>query len=144
MARFLTKRYKGVEYVGVDIVPEFIKVAKEKHPDLRFEVEDYFNHPMNEKFDIVLASGTLNSNVKDNMEFRKNAIKVMFEHTKKVLAFNMLGKHPQPKNKKDSNIWYADSLEVLKYCLSLTRRVAFHANYHPKDFTIFMYPVKKD
>ncbi|MBN1168314.1 class I SAM-dependent methyltransferase [Candidatus Woesebacteria bacterium] len=143
MARFLTKRYSEVKYTGVDIVPEFINVAREKYPDLRFEVGDYFYDPMNEKFDIVIASGTLNSNVENNMDFRKNAIKVMFEHTKRVLAFNMLGKHPQPENKDDSNIWYADSLEILDYCMSLTRRVAFHANYHPRDFTIFMYPVNK-
>lgn len=142
MARFLMKRYKNVEYTGVDIVPEFTKVAKEKYPDLRFLEMDYFSSPLEEKFDIVLASGTLNSNVENNMAFRKNAIRVMFEHTKKVLAFNMLGKHPQPENKEDSNIWYSDSLEILEYCVSLTRRVAFHSNYHPKDFTIFMYPVK--
>jgi SAM-dependent methyltransferase len=143
MARFLKKRYKDVKYTGVDIVPEFIDEAKKKYPEYQFEVLDYFEDPMNEKYDVVMASGTLNSNLEKNMEFRKKAIKTMFEHTKKVCVFNMLGGHPQPENDHESNIWYADSLEILKYCMSLTRRVLLRHHYHPTDFTIFMYPVKK-
>jgi SAM-dependent methyltransferase len=139
MAGFLKKRYKGVSYTGVDIVPEFISQAKNFHPDCEFVERDYFNDPMKEKFDMVMASGTINSNVKNNMKFRKKAVKIMFEHTKKVLVFNMLGTHPQPANSPESNVWYADSLQILKYCMSLTRRVVFRANYHPTDFTIFMY-----
>jgi SAM-dependent methyltransferase len=142
MGKFLLKRYKGVKYTGVDIVPEFIEEAKKHLLDVSFEICDYFAHPMEKKFDIVIASGTLNSNVEDNIGFRKKAIKVMFEHTKRILAFNMLGAHPQPASNKDSNIWFADSIEILKYCMSLTRRVVLRANYHPTDFTIFMYPVR--
>ena len=143
MAKFLKKRYKGVKYTGVDIVPEFIDEAEKKFPEYEFEVRDILEKPYSKKFDVVLASGTFNSNVEGNMEFRKKAIKAMFKHAKKVLAFNMLGRHPQPKNDSKSNIWYADSLEVLKYCLSLTRRVLLRHHYHPADFTIFMYPAKK-
>lgn len=140
MAHFLDKRYRDFTYTGVDIVPEFITEAKRKYPHHRFFCQDYFSDPMTEKFDIVIASGTLNSNVGDNMNFRKKAIAAMFNHAMGVLAFNMLGAHPQPENKKDSNIWYADSLEVLEYCMSLTRRVILRAHYHPADFTILMFP----
>jgi SAM-dependent methyltransferase len=149
MAKFLKKRYEGVSYTGVDIVPEFIRQSKEDFPEYRFLTRDYFADPLQENFDVVLASGVLNSNlpagksgVTENMEYRKEAIKVMFSHTKKVLAFNMLGGHPAPKTNPKSNVWYANSLEVLEYCMSLTRRVILRANYHPTDFTIFMYPIK--
>jgi SAM-dependent methyltransferase len=143
MAKFLHKRYEGVKYTGVDIVPEFVAQAKKDHPYYEFMELDYFSNPLKEKFDVVMASGTLNSQLnKGNMEFRKKAIKVMFEHSKKACIFNMLGGHPQPETPEDSNIWYADSLEILEYCMSLTRRVVLRAEYHPKDFTIVMYPVK--
>ena len=141
MAKFLKKRYEGVSYTGIDIVPEFIEEAKKLYPESRFMVRDYLADPLDEKFDVILASGVLNSNVPDNMGYRERAIKIMFEHAKKVFAFNMLGAHPQPKNDQSKNVWYADSLEILKYCMSLTRRVILRANYHPTDFTIFMYPV---
>lgn len=141
MAKFLHKRYEGVKYTGVDIVPEFIEQARADHPYYDFEVRDFFSDPGEEKYDVVMASGTLNSQLgEQNMEFRKMAIKTMFAHAKKVCVFNMLGGHPQPETPEGSNVWYADSLEVLEYCMSLTRRVILRANYHPTDFTILMYP----
>lgn len=143
MARFLRKRYEGVSYTGVDLVPEFIQKAKVLYPEYKFETRDYFQNPGKEKFDVVLASGVLNSNVESNLEYRKKAIKTMFEHTNNVLAFNMLGGHPQPETKKGSNVWYADSLEILKFCLTLTRRVILREHYNPKDFTILMHRVEK-
>ena len=151
VAKFLGKRYEGVSYTGVDIVPEFISEAKKKYPNYDFIDLDYFSEPLSQKYDIVLASGVMNSNISSteadadkNLEWRKNNIKVMFEHTKRVLAFNMLGAHPQPNNDPLSNVWYSDLVEVLEYCLSLTRRVILRANYHPTDFTIFMYPTKSE
>ncbi|OGM25846.1 hypothetical protein A2962_00360 [Candidatus Woesebacteria bacterium RIFCSPLOWO2_01_FULL_39_61] len=144
MAKFLKKRYEGVDYTGVDIVPEFIEEAKKNYPEYQFFVRDFFSKPMSETYDVILASGVLNSNVPENMEYRKKAIKIIFAHAKKVLAFNMLGAYPQPENDPTSNVWYADSLEILKYCTTLTRRVIFRANYHPTDFTIFMYPTKEE
>lgn len=140
--KFLSKRYKNVDYTGIDIVPEFIEEAKKNLPALKFLVCDYLKDPINEKFDVVIASGILNSNVSNNIDYRKKAILAMFGNTKKVFAFNMLGAHPRPAGDSEKNTWYADSLEILDYCMSLTRRVIFRANYNPKDFTIFMYPVK--
>ena len=146
MAKFLGKRYENVHYTGVDIVPEFVNTAREAFPHYKFYALDYFENPLEEKFDVVMASGTLNSNFgseEDNMDFRKKAIRVMFEHANKVAVFNMLGAHPQLENETDSNVWYADSLEILDYCLSLTRRVLLRHHYHPTDFTVFLYPVVK-
>jgi len=142
-AKFLDKRYENVTYTGVDIVPEFIEEAKKNFPHHTFYCQDFFNEPLTTSFDVIIASGVLNSNVSDNMEYRQKAIKAMFEHTKGVLAFNTLGSHPQPENEKESNVWYSDSLEILKYCMSLTRRVILRHHYHPKDYTVFLYPVKK-
>lgn len=146
MGNFLTKRYNNVNYTGVDITPEFIENGKILYPQLNLLTLDYFDQPLPELYDTVISSGTLNSNFgnkSENMEFRQKAIKTMFEHTTDILTFNMLGGHPIPINKKESNIWYADSLKILEYCLSLTRRVILRANYHPKDFTVFMYHTKK-
>lgn len=143
MGKFLSKRYSGVKYTGVDIVPEFIKEAKKLLPDLEFREEDFLNNPSDKTYDIVLASGVLNSNVTDNMEYRKKAIKTMFDHADYVCAFNMLGAHPQPENEKNSNVWYADSMEILEYCFSLTRRVILRHHYNPTDFTVFLFKVRK-
>lgn len=147
MGNFLTKRYENVTYKGVDIMPEFIGNGKKIYPHLILETADYFSRPLPVSYDVVLCSGALNSNfgtVKKNLEFRKNAIKTMFEHSTGVVAFNMLGGHPAPLNDdSESNVWYSDSLEILEYCMTLTRRVILRHHYHPTDFTIFLYKVKK-
>jgi trans-aconitate methyltransferase len=140
--KFLLKRYKNVDYTGIDIMPEFIEVAKKEVPNGKFEIKDF--NDLDGRYDVVVASGVLNSNKEgQNLEYRRRAIKKMFELTNGVLAFNMLGGHPQPANKSGGNVWYADSLEILEYCMNLTRRVIMRANYHPKDFTILMYKTKK-
>ncbi len=142
LGKFLLKRYKGVKYAGIDNVSEFIEIAKKEVPEGKFEAIDF--NDLNHQSDVVIASGVLNSNMgKNNLEFRKKAIKKMFSLTSGVFAFNMLGAHPVPENKKDSNIWYSDSVEILEYCMTLAHRVILRANYHPKDFTILMYKLKE-
>jgi SAM-dependent methyltransferase len=141
--KFLLKRYKNVDYTGTDIVPEFIENAKKEVPGGHFFVADFMNDPTSPRLrgaSVVIASGVLNSDKgSQNLKFRMAAIKKMFTLTSYILAFNMLGGHPKPANKKGSNVWYSNSLEILNYCMSLTPRVILRTNYHPKDFTIIMY-----
>jgi uncharacterized membrane protein len=122
-------------------MPEFVEIARKKYPDYEFLIGDYFEHPLKKKFDIVITSGTLNSNiVKVNpIYYRKKAIKIMFDHAREILAFNMAGGYPQPKNKKNYNVYFADSLEILKYCFSLTSKLIFRHQYRIKDFTIILF-----
>ena len=141
--KFLLKRYENVDYTGIDTVSEFIEIAKKEVPSGKFYVENFNN--LNDQYDVVIASGVLNSNMEgQNLEYRKKAIAKMFSLTNNVLAFNMLGGHPAPINAKTSNIYYSDSLEILEYCMSLTRRVILRHHYNPKDFTIFLYKIKKE
>ena len=136
---FIEDICRKFEYTGIDIVPEFVEAARKKHPDHDLHLGDYLNNPVGEVFDIVISSGTLNSNVENAIEKRKTAIKLMYDHASEVLVFNMAGSHPQPKSKEGGRVYYADSLEILDYCLGLTPKVIFRHHYHPKDFTIIMF-----
>ena len=138
LGKFLLKRYKDVDYTGIDITREFIEEARKLVPAGKFKTVDF--NKLNGQYAVVIASGVLNSNTGgNNLEYRKQAIKKMFSLTCGVFAFNMAGAHPAPTTTKGSNVWYADSLEILDYCMTLTNRVLLRQNYHSKDFTIFMY-----
>lgn len=140
MARFLHKRYQSVDYTGVDIVPEFISIASETHPYYKFEARDFFSNPLEDKFDIVMAVGVMNSNLdNENMEFRRNAIESLFDSAREVATFSMLGAYPQPTNDPASNVWYADSHEIVEFAKTLSDKVIVRDKYHPRDFTVFMY-----
>lgn len=138
---FISEKTKSFEYKGIDLMPEFIEVAKARYKTRKFVVGDYFGNPSKEKYDIILTSGTLNANIEDAVEFRKKAIKTMFGHAKEVVAFNMAGGHPQPENKKNNKVYYADSQEILKFCFSLTNKLIFRDRYRKQDFTIVMFKI---
>jgi SAM-dependent methyltransferase len=40
---------------GLDVSPEMVRIAREKHPELRFELHDILRGPFKERFDYVLA-----------------------------------------------------------------------------------------
>ncbi len=143
LAKFIGRKAEGFTYTGIDIVPEFVEEAQKQFPQHTFFVGDYLTEPIPGKYDIVVASGILNSNVENNMEYRVDAINKLYALSRKVTVFNMLGSHPQPENREESNIWYADSIEIIKHCFTLTRRVLIRHHYHPKDFTVFLYHTKK-
>jgi SAM-dependent methyltransferase len=132
------KKAKNFSYTGIDVVPEFIKKARELHPMQTFITGDYYSNPPKKFYDFVITSGTLNSSSQDE-QFRFRAIKTLFDNTKEAAVFNMAGGHPRPKSKKGGRVYYADSLQVLKYCFTLTNKIIFRHNYHPKDFTVVMF-----
>ena len=126
-------------YLWVDMIQEFIDVAKQKYPDFEFITGEYFkNNQIKKKFDIVLCCGALNSNFKNVIEYRKKSIKKMFDSCNECVVFNMAWWFAI-KNKKESKVYYADIHQVLEYCLSLTQKTIFKSHYSEKDFTIYMF-----
>ena len=89
------------------------------------------------KFDVVISSGVMNAHTKDWMDERQQMIKNLFELTNETLAFNMAGSfNPGPH---DHVIAYADTQEVLDYCLSLTSRLVLRHHYNKSDFTVVLF-----
>jgi len=135
---YIKAKTEKFEYTGIDLIDNFIKQAQKRYPEFEFKLGDYFENPLKENFDIILCCGALNSNFAEAINYRKRAIKIMFERANFALSFNMAGNFPQPKNKKSSKVFYADSLEILNYCFTLTNKIIFRHYYHNKDFTIVM------
>jgi SAM-dependent methyltransferase len=135
---FIRKAAKNFEYTGIDKASEFVKVAKELYPQQEFIIGDYFLRPLKRRFDVVIACGSLNSNRKNNLEFRKKAIRILFGHTKEALFFNMTGRYPQPKTAKRSNVWFADPRQILEYCLTLTPKIVFINHPGRSEFSLIL------
>lgn len=125
------------QYLGVDIVPEFIDIAKKRYHGHEFRVADPFSNEFTERFDIVVSSGVLNSNRPNWLEERKQKIQKLYEVTDEALAFNMSGSFALlPQGKK---VAYANARDILNFCTGLTPKIIFKSHYHPKDFTIIMF-----
>ncbi len=136
---FISNESDLFKYTGIDFTKDLIEEAEKRYPDFRFVNGDYFKNPPKEKFDIIICSGALNGNYgKKTLNFRKKAIEKMFNHCKDAFVFNMAGSI-SPVNKKDSIIYYADSIKILEYCATLSKKIILRNHYHGKDFTIAIF-----
>jgi len=135
---FIENKSKKFTYTGIDVVPEFIREDQKKYPHHSFLVGDWVK--LIGKSDIILCSGVLNNKVKDNQyAYRKKAISLMYENANEVLAFNMAGGFPQPKNEDKYKVYYVDSQKIFRFCLCLTNKIILRHHYRKKDFTIVMF-----
>jgi trans-aconitate methyltransferase len=123
------------DYTGIDIIADFIRLAKEKYPQARFLKQDIFDIHK-EQFDVVLASGALSFKVTDNNEYYKDMIKKMYELAKESVAFNMLDNATHI----DDAIYAAyEPNEIVDFCKTFCDRVEVVTDYLPQDFTVYLY-----
>ncbi len=134
---FISKEALDFTYTGIDLIAQFTDEATKRYPEHTFQTGDFFAAPEG-MFDVVFCSGALNGRGDDPLGERTEKIATLFTHTREVLAFNMAG-GASPHNKETGPVFYADSAEILSFCLTLTPKVIFKQHYHPKDFTIIMF-----
>ncbi len=130
---FLARHGKSVQYVGIDIVPEFIELATQHFPDLTFKQTTVFD--INQHFDYVVASGALSFKIENYQHFYFDMIRRMFELCTKGIAFNMLrrGNHID-----DSEFATYAPEEVLAFGQTLTPHATLRTDYLQHDFTIIL------
>ena len=134
---FIASKTLHFEYTGVDLMNEFIAEAKKRYPEFEFKAADFFSQSLG-TFDIVFCSGALNGKSENVIGDRKQKIKKMFRCANEALVFNMAGGF-KATNLKSSQVYYADSLHILAYCMTLTPKIIFRHHYRKNDFTIVMY-----
>jgi SAM-dependent methyltransferase len=133
---FLYTKSANFTYLGVDIEPQFIKIAKKRYEGEQFKVFDPFTKPLG-SFDLVLSSGVMNSNISNWLEARKQMISALFEQATEALAFNMAGGF-EPAH-TSGRIAYANAQDILDFCKALSPNIKLRYDYHPEDFTITIF-----
>jgi SAM-dependent methyltransferase len=124
----------ALSYTGIDIVPDYIDLARIRFPQARFEYKDIMD--MSEQFDYVVASGALTFKVKDNDAYYREMIQKMHGMAKKAVAFNMLNR---VAHVNDDTYASYEPKEIADFCGTLGGRVETILGYLPQDFTIYIY-----
>lgn len=126
-----------LNYTGIDISPEMIKQASSRFPEGQFLIQDIFSVPLQEDFfDYILMSGIFTYT---NKFFFERCIELLFPKCKIGLGFNLLGEFDK-SDKGNENYEFSQSLEqTLIFCNKITKKIVFHDDYHPRDFTVFLY-----
>lgn len=90
--------YKNINYTGLDISKEFIKVCKQKYPKVPFKCLDLLeSQEQIEKFDYVILNGIFTEkrelSFDEMFDYFKNLIKTIFLKANYGIAFNVMTKH---------------------------------------------------
>lgn len=136
---WLTRRGPGCRrYLGIDITPGMIDTAKQRFPGIQFSVGSSLEIDRlgKECIDYVFASGIFCLRKVEPFEFMKKTIRNMFMVCGRGVAFNSLSSWAPHK---DAGEFYADPLETLEFCRTITPWVTLRHDYHPRDFTIYMF-----
>jgi len=131
---FLKYRKIKVRYNGVDINSEFLKIAKKRYPNVKFELRDIHKKKFLRKFDWVVATGI--TNYATNYQHLKDILKEMFRICKKGVVMDFISNYV---DYKDKDIFYTSPEKILKFAKSLTRRVTIRHDYMPFEFCLYLY-----
>lgn len=134
---YIYAKTTNFQYLGVDITPEFINIAKRRYYGHEFQVADPFGGEFTKRFDVIVSSGVLNSNKPNWLEERKRMIRQLFELSNEAVSFNMAGGLMESSEAK--NIAYANSADIFDFCSTLTSKLILRNHYHTRDFTIVMF-----
>jgi SAM-dependent methyltransferase len=130
-------RDRGVmlEYTGLDINEDLIRVARDRYPQSRFLCRDLFETDLDERFDVVLASGVHNFRLSNNQEFVERCFEVFDGLADFGFAANFLSNRVNFQN--DDNFYFAPE-DILSLAMRYSPRVMLRHDYMPFEFTVFV------
>lgn len=135
--QYLVSQGATPRYVGCDISPEVLNVARNRYPDVQFELRDVIEDPYPDKsFDYVCISGIFNHRLDDNENFLRKMLSTAYRTCSRGVAANMT---TDRVDYQDNHLYYFNPESVLSYCLTLTPRVALRQDYPLYEFTTFVY-----
>ncbi len=124
-----------VRYSGLDITPEMIKKCRQRYPEQEFFCGDIFDSTP-KVFDYAVASGIFYLRQHQPLNYLLDTVAAMFEKVNYAIAFNSLSSWA---HKRDATEFYADPLAVVKACRELSEHIVLRHDYHPRDFTVYLY-----
>lgn len=133
---FINDRFENVNYLGVELMPEFINEAILRYgeiPNTSFIQGEFLKLDL-PQVDVVLASGSL-SYRNENPLHTQITLSRMWEIASKGIAFNMLDASVSESN---SVVVSRDPEQILAYCRNLDPNAELVTGYLPEDFTILM------
>jgi SAM-dependent methyltransferase len=130
LATWLAEQGMNCRYTGVDIVPEFLEIGRQKHPEHRFGQMKDFEH---ESFDWILVSGVFNNRMDDNAAFFRDHVADLWKRCSKGLAFNLMSAWV---DFEAPDLWYARPEEIFAQMKTLTPFVTIRNDYVVKSTSI--------
>jgi SAM-dependent methyltransferase len=139
--RLLREWFPGYSYVGIDVMPEFVEIARERYREfsnVEIVLGDFVSDEIAGPFDVVVASGTFNTRFPsgDNRNFVRRAFSKAFELCTEGVAFDFLS------DKVDfthDHAHYSNPEDMLSMAYEHTRNVMLLNHYLPFEFGVIAF-----
>ena len=125
-------------YLGMDLMPEFIQVAKKRYPKISFICQDFFQTKIKTNFDFVVCNGALNVREKDNMKTLYDFFLKALSESKTGVAITLLKECCHYIH--DENLFYYEENKVEKFLQkNFKNHFQIYSDYADNDFSVFLY-----
>jgi SAM-dependent methyltransferase len=135
---YLRGRGLDVDYIGYDLVPNFIESNRERFPEARFEVRDVSRDGIGHEADYVVMCQVFNNRYTDgsNADVVKSAVTAAFRAARVCVSVDMLSKYV---NFEEPHLNYFSPEEMFAHGKSLSPFVQLRHDYLPFHFTLLVY-----
>ncbi len=140
---YLNNKGYNVDYMGVDIIPDFIEYCRKEFPKQDFYCNNIMTAENLPKADILISLGTLNFKLKrvDNLKYSKLFIKKAFALTREQLIVDFLSEYRTPDYEKEDFVYYHSPENIFSFSMNLSNNIKLIHDYKPipqKEFMIFL------
>ncbi len=127
-------------YLGIDLVPEFVEVAKQSWPKDQFILANYLEHPLLPT-DFTIASGIFGHRLYESRDEQYRHVQKILEKafaaSTQGIAFDFISEKTDfSSSPKD---FHASPEEILKIAYGLSRRVILDNSALPFEFSITIF-----
>lgn len=135
-ADYLETRFTSVRYTGIDLSKRMIEEAKRRRTGLTLMHGSILDWSQSARYDIVTANGIFYLLGPDAKSSMKLLVERMFSMCTHAVAFNSLSSWA---SQQQDGEFYADPLETVAFCRTITPWVVLRHDYLAHDFAIYLY-----
>jgi len=129
------KNITDFNYLGIDINPRLVEVAKRLYPAATFMVCNIFTETLKSKYDYIFASGVFNDKLSDNLTFIEGAFNKFNDFAIKGFAANFLSDRVEYRH---PHTFHADPSYILSLVYQYSNNIILRNDYMPFEFTVFV------
>jgi len=137
---YLDRRFNRFRYTGTDMLPEFIALARAKHPDAYFALAAS-PAEISGEHDHIVMSGVFNMLYVDDAEAHKRvvweALETLFARARKTMAVNFM---TDQVDFRQPGAFHLDPRELVEFARKrLSRRLLIDQSYMPFEYTMVVW-----
>ena len=135
---YLSSEGVMVDYVGLDINPKLLDVARAKYPDARFVQSDFLDENI-DRVDFVVASGTFNLALRtdDNYRYVDRVLRKAYAIARSGIAMDF---HTSYVDFRVDDIFYYEPERMLALAKAVSKRVTLRHDYPLYEFCLYVFP----